>query len=310
MATDNVMAGIYGGLQGVNDVLDQYVKYKLQSKLKRQEDYLNADDIPEELRSQLGIQSGGGIRKEVLPFYHPTYAYNPMTGSYDVVSPFKSSVARTPTVKPQKQFINQSELTRRISAGENLNPENFTVNTDKPVLSEEEKVLQRERAKRQALKPKALISFKNANANFQSLIDSVDELIKDENLSKGAGMYGSVMGNFPGTTATDIRANIATIKSKTSLNALQEMRNNSPTGGALGNVSDAEGQRLENNIAALDLKQSPEALLKQLKKLKKSTLDSQKRIREAYQIDFEEDPPADSTPANVPIVKDPLGLGF
>lgn len=290
MATDNVMAGVAGGLGAVNDVLDTYIKYKLQSKLKRQDDYINAEDIPEDLRQQIGVSEGGGIRKEVLPFYTPTVAYNPQTGTYETVSKFRSNTARTPTAN-QKQFINQSELTRRISDGEKLNPENFSVNPDKPQISEEDKVFQRERAKRMATKPKALASFKSADANLQSLVDSIDELVGDKDLSKGSGISGVLMGNLPGTKARDIRAKIQTIKSKTSLNALQEMRANSPTGGALGNVSDAEGARLESNIAALDLGQSDEALLGQLKKLRSSTVNSQARIREAYQTDFEESAP-------------------
>lgn len=48
------------------------------------------------------------------------------------------------------------------------------------------------------------------------------------------------------------------IKSSISLGELAAMREASKTGGALGNVSDAEGRRLESAIGNLDLNQTPE----------------------------------------------------
>lgn len=137
MASDNVLAGISGGLQGINDALGTFVKYKLQRKLKEQEDYIGSEDIPDDLRQEIGIEPGQRIRKEILPFYTPTQVWNPETKSYETVSKFRSKVAATPTVKPTKQFIKKSELLNRTAKGEALDPAEFQVVDDSPTLARE-----------------------------------------------------------------------------------------------------------------------------------------------------------------------------
>jgi hypothetical protein len=68
------------------------------------------------------------------------------------------------------------------------------------------------------------------------------------------GITGGVFGRVGSVTAasTSAQADLNQLKSKAGFEALQSMRDRSPTGGALGNVSDAEGRRLESSAAALD----------------------------------------------------------
>jgi hypothetical protein len=72
------------------------------------------------------------------------------------------------------------------------------------------------------------------------------------------GITGGVFGRIGSVTAasTSAQADLNQLKSKAGFEALQSMRDRSPTGGALGNVSDAEGRRLESSAAALDQAQS------------------------------------------------------
>jgi hypothetical protein len=72
---------------------------------------------------------------------------------------------------------------------------------------------------------------------------------------------GPVAGRLPTTTGqtSDIEAKLKTLKSKVARQTLQEIRDASKTGGALGNVSDKDIALLENAIASLELTQTPES---------------------------------------------------
>ncbi len=65
------------------------------------------------------------------------------------------------------------------------------------------------------------------------------------------GVGGTIERALPGTPARDVANSIDFLKDRVSLAALQQLRNNSPTGGALGNVSDAEGERLASAYGRL-----------------------------------------------------------
>jgi len=77
------------------------------------------------------------------------------------------------------------------------------------------------------------------------------ELEKDPGLTN---ITGTIMGRTPNITnaATGAQGTLNKIKSNIFQNALQSMREASKTGGAVGNVSDREGDKLERTIAALD----------------------------------------------------------
>jgi hypothetical protein len=74
-----------------------------------------------------------------------------------------------------------------------------------------------------------------------------------------AGM-GSKLSGLPTTDARDLAADLETIKANLGFQQLQEMRRQSPTGGALGNVSERELTALQSSLTSLDQAQSPEQL--------------------------------------------------
>jgi hypothetical protein len=82
-----------------------------------------------------------------------------------------------------------------------------------------------------------------------------------------AGFFGSPLRYIPGTSSKDLAANITTIKANLGFDRLQQMRDASPTGGALGQVAVQELVALESTVASLDQEQSPEQLEKNLKKI-------------------------------------------
>ena len=111
-----------------------------------------------------------------------------------------------------------------------------------------------ERNKREAAYPKAKLSFTNASSDIDTLISDLNTLKSHKGLS---GITGLVYGRTPGITgeARAAEALLEKILSRGQFRSLQELRNNSPTGGAVGNVSDFEGRALRSSFGALDRKQ-------------------------------------------------------
>jgi hypothetical protein len=109
---------------------------------------------------------------------------------------------------------------------------------------------------------KLIQSLPKVEAAYRSFTNDIDKQIRDlEELREHpglAGITGGIEGRLPSVfpKATGAQAILKTINARAGFNTLQEMRNNSPTGGALGNVSDAEGKRLIDAAASLDQTQS------------------------------------------------------
>lgn len=78
------------------------------------------------------------------------------------------------------------------------------------------------------------------------------------------GLPGQISQFVGGTPARDLQGLVDTIKSNISIDNLMEMRANSPTGGALGNVSNADIALLASTIASLDITQGVEQFKKNL----------------------------------------------
>lgn len=81
------------------------------------------------------------------------------------------------------------------------------------------------------------------------------------------GYAGQKLMNTGGTAANDLRATLETIKANVAFDKLQQMRASSPTGGALGAVSDKEMSLLSSALTSLDQTQSAEQLMQNLKNL-------------------------------------------
>ena len=115
------------------------------------------------------------------------------------------------------------------------------------------------------------------------LIDEVIPVIDDD--AKGlfnrvfgvggntTGMFGALLSRVGGTDANNLRSQLATIKSNIGFDKLQSMREASPTGGALGNVSEKENEYLQSVLGNVEQSQSPEQLKKNLLRLREAYLD-------------------------------------
>ena len=100
--------------------------------------------------------------------------------------------------------------------------------------------------------------------NIDKLIPQLDEDIASWWPSNKAGFVGSLLSNINGTEARDFEARLTTIKANIGFDKLQAMRDASPTGGALGQVSEKELDQLNASMGNLDNSQSPEQLRENL----------------------------------------------
>ncbi len=102
-----------------------------------------------------------------------------------------------------------------------------------------------------------------------NILNTIDTAINQVGGST-AGLGGAVMSQIPGSEAVDLQENLLTIKANIGFNELSQMRKDSPTGGALGQVSDMENKALQAARASLEQRQSPDQLRTNLNKIKDS----------------------------------------
>lgn len=138
--------------------------------------------------------------------------------------------------------------------------------------------------------------LQNSNASFDRLASTANEILNHPGLAGITGVRGKVP-DLPGSDAANARALLNTLKSQVGFGVLQEMRNNSKTGGALGSVSDAEGKRLENNLAALDTSQGIDQFKKELQAIVEYANGAKDRLREAYNMKHKTGEPVPMKPA-------------
>jgi hypothetical protein len=103
-------------------------------------------------------------------------------------------------------------------------------------------------------------------------IDDIDRKLATAKIPP-TGFFGGVSSKIPGTASHDIANLVDTIKANVSFERLNEMKAASPTGGALGAVSDQENRLLQRSLASLEQSQSPEQFRKNLDTVKNLYLD-------------------------------------
>lgn len=101
-------------------------------------------------------------------------------------------------------------------------------------------------------------------ANIIGIVDEALPLIG----GLTAGFIGAGASVVPGTPAYTLAEKVKTVKANLGFDRLQQMRDASPTGGALGQVAVQELQALQNSVASLEVGQDPKELTKNLGKIK------------------------------------------
>lgn len=112
----------------------------------------------------------------------------------------------------------------------------------------------REMAKRNASYPKVTQAYRTATQKIDQQIKDIQTLQKMPGLSRIVGIFDANTPNVSGP-ARAAQALYDKIVARGQFNELQDMRNSSPTGGALGSVSDSENRTLREAAAALNRNQ-------------------------------------------------------
>ena len=137
------------------------------------------------------------------------------------------------------------------------------------------------------------LSYPQATAAIDGFEKKSEGFVKDlENLRDAPGLdeiTGFAAGRLPGLTAEGRKAQALydKIVAKGGFQALQDMRDASKTGGALGNVSQQEGKQLIASFAAIDRKQDAPDVREALNTAISDVQGARTRMRDAYDMTYE-----------------------
>ena len=152
-------------------------------------------------------------------------------------------------------------------------------------VTPEQKAEATARVAKQKILPKVRQTVRALEDKTQIVDDAINEAIALADTTT-TGVVGSTLSNVPGTPAFKLKTILDTIRANVGFDALSEMRQNSPTGGALGNVSDMENRLLQATIAAMEQGLDSASLKANLEKVRNARNGTLKRVREAFDIDF------------------------
>jgi hypothetical protein len=160
--------------------------------------------------------------------------------------------------------------------------------------------------KREAARPQATLAIKSIDAKAGSLIKDLQELRDHPGLNQITGL---VLGRTPGVTdeARAAQALYDRIVARGGFQMLQEMREASKTGGALGNVSNQEGKQLQAAFAALDRRQGKEDLQRVIDQVISDVEGAKIRSKEAYDETYSYR--SDRTTPSAPAAPKPPAVG-
>lgn len=123
-------------------------------------------------------------------------------------------------------------------------------------------------------------SFQKAKEVDDKILQAISQV---SSLSAG---FASLTAIIPGTPAADLQSTINSIVANLGFDELKAMKAASPTGGALGQVTEREIAFLQSVREDLQIKQSPEQLKRFLIALRPKLAESQARVKQAFEEDF------------------------
>ena len=140
------------------------------------------------------------------------------------------------------------------------------------------------KAKFEASYPKVKNSMSALNIQWNLVEDAINKAIaQTSGITAG---YGSWLKSLPATDALTLSGYLDTIKANVGFDKLQQMREDSPTGGALGQVSDFENKMLQAVKGSLEQKLSPSQLKANLNIVLTNLKQLRKERTNAFQKDY------------------------
>ena len=163
--------------------------------------------------------------------------------------------------------------------------------------NEQSNLTAKERQTREAMYPKATAAVNAFEAAADKLANDLEALAAHPGL---ASITGMVAGRVPGITADGRRAEALynNILARGGFQELTNLRQASPTGSALGNQSNQEGQYLRDAFGAIARTQDAPGVITGLQDAAKQIRRSKANIRETYDLTYEYRNPSGSRRTN------------
>lgn len=124
--------------------------------------------------------------------------------------------------------------------------------------------------------------IKTASGNVLNAISQAEKLTSGGT----TGLIGDITKGIGGTKSHDLQSAINTIVANIGFDRLTEMRQSSPTGGALGAVSERELSLLQSVVASLEQSQSEAQFRDNLRRVKTQYQRTLQALDAAYQEDY------------------------
>jgi hypothetical protein len=119
---------------------------------------------------------------------------------------------------------------------------------------------------RAAAQPQQFSGLQDQARTTDLVISTIDKALPQ--IGNWTAGFGANLAGVKGLPAHDLQATLDTIRSNVGFEQLAKMRANSPTGGALGSVSERENALLQSVLGSLDAGQSPQQLAASLKQVR------------------------------------------
>lgn len=143
-------------------------------------------------------------------------------------------------------------------------------------------------AERQLQLPEAKARLAATQAKFDRLSQAAQRVLDDKGLWQAVGL-GRGLSMIPSSAGANVLARIKSLQSQAGLAVLQDMRDNSKTGGAVGQVSNFEQEIFQNALGAIgNLNQSPEAYRQALEDIKNYARTTKMRFEKAFNDTYPE----------------------
>lgn len=177
-----------------------------------------------------------------------------------------------------------------------LNPEEVAANVG---LIANERDRGKGAAKAEGQLPAAFAKYRNTTDNANTVMAKVDDALKDVSWVSAGPLAGGSSG-VPGTPAFKLAQAVLSIKANAGFQELSKMRHESPTGGALGNVTEKELEFLQGAIASLNTAQNPADISKALADVRDSYARYKEYAAQDYELAQERAQYSPKTPAPAP----------
>lgn len=134
--------------------------------------------------------------------------------------------------------------------------------------------------------PKAATALRDLESQWDLVDRSIEEALADTSWLTAGPM--SLTDAIPGTPAFELKELVKTIEANIGFDKLQAMRDASPTGGALGQVSDFENRLLQAVRGSLARGQRPETLRRRLMEIQQDLRALREDRRRAFAMTYGE----------------------